>query len=238
MSVALALMGQSVLTIDMDPQANATVYLGVDPDICKNTTTLILEDDNYELSKAIVPTGLGVDLVPAHTKMASCNTTLMAEVGRETRLRSKLDRFTESFFSKKYDYVIIDCCPAFSLLTINSLMAATDLIVPLQPKYFALKGLADLGELLGTLNRRLDPRIRMMGILFTMYDGTAALDRVMADLLTERITSQYGDYVFPAAIHKSVAISESEKDLPIVARDPESPASKAYCANAAEILRR
>ena len=162
----------------------------------------------------------------------------MAEVGRETRLRSKIERFAESYFSKKYDYIIIDCCPSFSLLTINSLMAATDLVVPLQPKYLAFKGLADLGELLGMLNRRLDPKIRMMGVLFTMYDGTAALDRAMADLLRERITREYGDYVFPAVIHKSVAISESEMDLPIVLRDPECSAAKAYRQNAEEILRR
>jgi len=238
LSICLAQRGKKVLVVDMDPQANATIHMGRDPNAVTWTSRSLLDSAHFDLDRAIYETAVGVDLIPANSKLLECNKTLLSEYGRETRLREKLEDYAENAALPVYDYVMIDCAPALDLICTNVLMACTDVIVPIQPRFFALKGFEHLSNMVGQVHRTLNPKFKVMGILVTMFDRTAALDRVMLDLLREKIEAEYGDYLFPAIIYKSVSIAESEKRLPVVLHDPDSPVSKAYHQNAEEILRR
>jgi chromosome partitioning protein len=238
LAICLGQMGKRVLLIDMDPQANATIYVGLDPNKVVHTSRSLLDHTHYDLARAIAGTDLHVDVIPACSKLLECNKTLLSEYGRETRLRDKMEDYAENLTAGEYDYIMLDCAPALDLVTTNALMAATDLIVPVQPRFFALKGLADLSSLVGQLHRTLNPRLKIMGVLVTMFDRTAALDKVIYELLQHKIETDYGSYMFPAIIYKSVTVSESERRLPVVLHDPDSPATQAYRANAEEIVRR
>jgi chromosome partitioning protein len=239
LAICLAQRGKKVLLVDMDPQANATVHLGLDPSQLGNSTSSSLLDSTHlDLEQTVVQTDAYIDLVPANRRLLGCNKTLLPEYGRETRLRDKLDGYAENTAGRGYDYVMIDCAPALDLVTTNALMAAGDLIVPTQARFFSLKGLAELADLMGQLHRTLSPKLKVMGVIITMFDRTAALDGAILELLKEKVEREYGDYLFPGIIYRNVAVSESERRRPVVLHDPESSAAQAYRANAEEILRR
>jgi chromosome partitioning protein len=239
LAVSLAQQGKQVLVMDMDPQGNATGYLGIKPQSIAYDTSLLLDDDNFGLEKAIFPTKYGLDLVPANTTLGRANTTLVGILGRETRLRDKIDEYATKSFRKHYDYIMIDCCPDLNLIATNALMASTDLIVPVQPKQFALEGMANLAAKIGELYKKLDPQIKLLGILVTMYKEGAALDKVMVDLLKDKIQREFGaDFVFPEVIRGSTVVSESEKIGPLIVHYPDVPASLAYRKNAEFVMAR
>ena len=238
LSICLSQSGRRVLLVDMDPQANATVYLGMNSGERTYTSRFLLDSPHFDLERAIVRTESGIDVIPSDRKLLESNKTLLPEYGRETRLRDKLENYAEGFSPREYDYVLVDCAPSLDLVTINALMAATDLVVPVQPRFFALKGLEELASMVGELYRTLNPRVKVMGIIITMFDKTAALDKSILELLKGKVEREFGSYIFPSVIYKSVLVSESEKRLPVVLHDPEAPASKAYQEIAAEIMRR
>jgi len=242
LAASLARRGKSVLCIDMDPQANATIALGLDPDAPDRDweNYALLTDLRLPLERVIHPTQIeNLDLVPADRQLSNCEKALINEVGRESRLRHKLRDYARSVFSKKYDLVLVDCPPAMDLITINALVASTDIIVPVQPKLYSLKGMAGLGDMVATIHTQLDVRIRLLGILMCLYDRSAALDAVVYKALKEKITREYGDFVFHNVVAKSVLVSEAEADgRPVVLADPESPAAQAYEAVADEMLER
>jgi chromosome partitioning protein len=242
LAASLARRGKSVLCMDMDPQANATIALGLDPDAPHRDweTYALLTDARLPLERVVLPTAIpNLDVVPSDRQLSNCEKALINEVGRETRLRSKLRDFAKSIFTKEYDVVLIDCPPSMDLITINALVASTDIIVPVQPKLYSLKGMARLAETVATLYSQLEVRIRLLGILVCLYDRSASLDGVVYDLLKDRITREYGDFVFRNVVAKSVVISEAEAEgRPVVAADPESAAALAYEAVAEEMLQR
>jgi len=239
LAASLARRGKAVLCMDMDPQANATTALGLDPDAAGRDweTYALLTDSLLALERVICPTAVpNLDAVPADRQLSNCEKALINEVGRETRLRNKLRDYSKSLFTKKYDVVLVDCPPSLDLITINALVASTDVIVPVQPKLYSLKGMARLGETIATLYSQLDVRIRLLGVLVCLYDRSACLDGVVHDLLRRKITREYGDFVFHNIIAKSVLISEAEADgKPVVIADPESAAARAYEAVAEEM---
>jgi len=229
LAVCAAQMGKKVLIMDMDLQGNASSYLGIKPSSIDYDTSLLLDDDHFPLERAIMSTKYGLDIVPANTSLGRANTTLVGILGRETRLREKLENYTNKSSHKLYDYIMIDCCPDLNLIATNALMASTDLIVPLQPKQFALEGMADLATKIGELYRKLDPTIKLLGLLVTMYKEGAALDKVMVDLLKEKIEREFGEgFIFPEVIRGSTVVSESEKVGPLVVHYPDVAASIAY----------
>lgn len=239
LAVGIAEKGKKVLVIDMDLQGNTTTYLGVKPASIAHDTSLLLEDDTFGLDKAITPTEYAVDLVPANTTLGRANTTLVGVMGRETRLRDKIESYANKSYCKQYDYILIDCCPDLNLIATNALMASTDLIVPVQPKQFAYEGMVDLAQKIGELYRRLDPKIKMMGVIVTLYKEGAALDKVMVELLKEKMDREFGGgYVFPEVIRGSTVVSESEKVGPLLVHYPDSPAAIAYRRNAEFALER
>jgi len=241
-AAALARKGKSILCIDMDAQANATLALGLDADTPETEweTFSLLTDMHLALERVIFPTMIeNLDIVPADRQLSNAEKMLISEVARETRLRSKLKDFARSAFTKHYDVVLIDCPPSLDLVTLNVLVASTDMIVPVQPKLYSLKGMARLGETVATIHSQLNVQLKLLGVLVCMYDKTASLDVTVHKLLRDKVTREYGDFVFRAAIAKSVAVSEAETDgKPVVLHSPESPAARAYEQVADELLER
>ena len=240
LAAALAQRGHSVLCVDMDPQANATLAFGLDLDAVEAQTHMLLMDPRYPLERSIVQTGIdNLDIVPSSPSMNMCNKTLVAEVGREVRLRNKLLEYAKSVFTKKYEYVMVDCSPSLDLITVNVLMAATDMVVPVQAKFYSLQGMALLAETVASLYEQLDPRVKALGILVTMFDRSTALDGVIYKLLKDKVEKEYGDFLFETVIGKNIAVSETEASAkPIVLLDRSASAAKAYEAVADELLQR
>lgn len=241
LGAAFGQRGQHVLIIDLDPQANATTAVGVSAErAIEREAHCLLTMARFPLERAIVPTEVeNVELVPASARLADCNKSLVMEVGREGRLRTKIREFYRSVLTDKYDAILIDCPPSLDLLTINALSAATHMIVPVTTKFYALKGMALLGEMVATLHEQIGARVKMLGVLVAMYDKKTALDVTIYRLLKEKIESNFGKYVFDTVISKSVVVSEAEAGgRPVVLREPESPAADAYRKFASEVADR
>jgi len=241
LAAALSERNQRVLCLDLDPQANATTAFGVSAEqAIEREAHCLLTMARFPLERAIVPTQIdNVDLAPASARLADCNKTLVMEVGREGRLKGKLREFYRSVLTEKYDTVLIDCPPSLDLLTINALTAATHMIVPVTTKFYALKGMALLGEMVATLHEQIGATVKMLGILVTMFDKKTALDLTIYRLLKEKVENEFGDYVLSTVISKSVVVSEAEAGgLPVVLREPESPSAQAYRKFADEVMTR
>ena len=241
LAAALGQRKKRVLCMDLDPQANATTAFGVSAEhAIEREAHCLLTMARFPLERAVVPTQVeNVDLVPASARLSDCNKALVMEVGREGRLKNKLREFYRSLLTDKYDIVLVDCPPSLDLLSINALTAATHMIVPVTTKFYALKGMALLGDMVATLHEQIGATVRLLGILVTMFDKKTALDVTIYRLLKERIERDYGDYIFSTIITKSVVVSEAEAGgLPVTLRDPESPAAEAYRRLAEEVVGR
>ncbi|MFB3882727.1 MAG: ParA family protein [Armatimonadota bacterium] len=241
LAAALGQRGKRVLCMDLDPQANATTAFGVSSEqAIEREAHCLLTMARFPLERVVVPTQVdNVDLVPASARLADCNKALVMEVGREGRLKGKLREFYRSVLTDKYDFVLVDCPPSLDLLSINALTAATHMIVPVTTKFYALKGMALLGDMVATLHEQIGASVKLLGILVTMFDKKTALDVTIYRLLKERVERDYGDYIFSTIITKSVVVSEAEAGgLPATLREPESPAAEAYRRLADEVLDR
>lgn len=241
LGAAMAHRKMRVLCIDLDPQANMTTAFGVSAEqAIAREAHCLLTMPRFPLERAIVSTRVeNLDLVPASARLADCDKALVMEVGREGRLRSKLREFYRSVLTEKYDAVLVDCPPSLDLLTINALTAATHMIVPVNTKFYALKGMSLLGEMVATLHEQLGATVKMLGILVTMFDKNTALDVTIYKLLKEKIEREFGDYIFATVISKSVLVSEAEAGgFPVLLREPDSKAAGAYHALAEEVNRR
>ncbi len=241
LAAGLAQRDYRVLCIDLDPQANATTAFGISADqAIQREAHCVLTMPRFPLERAIVPTKIeNLDLVPSSARMADCDKALVLEVGREGRLRGKLREFYRSVLTDKYDVVLLDSPPSLDLLTVNALTAATHMIVPVTTKFYALKGMALLGDLVATLHEQIGATINLLGVLITMFDKKTALDRTIYQLLKEKIEREYGNYMFSTIITRSVVVSEAEAGgLPVLMREPGSAAAGAYRALADEVAAR
>ena len=238
LAAALGAKNLRVLVIDLDPQANATSAFNISAEVAiTHETHCLLTMPRFPLERAVVPTRVpNVDLIPASARLSDCDKALVMEVGREGRLRGKLREFYTSVLTAKYDLVLIDCPPSLDLLTINALVAATHIIVPVTPKFYALKGMALLGDIVATLHEQLGATVRPLGILVTMFDKSTALDLTLYRLLREKLEREYGEYLFSSVVGKSIVVGESEAGgSPVLLREPDSPAAAAYGALADEV---
>jgi chromosome partitioning protein len=228
---ALAQLGKRVLCLDLDPQANLTVGLGIDLNtVDKNIANVLVEPD-VSLDSIIRPTKTkNVDVAPATLELSAAEVELFNAIGREMALR---DNLTPEI-AQRYEYIIIDCPPTLGLLTLNALVAANGVIIPVQTQYYALKGVAALLRIIKTVQSRLNPGLKVLGLLPTFYDSRTILARDMLDSLKD-----LGDHqVFATVIRQSVKIGEAPTaGLPITSYDKKSDAAKAYVDLAREVVR-
>ncbi len=225
---AVAARAGRVLVVDLDPQANATSSLGASKQTTRSTHGVLLRDET--IHEAIIHTGVArLDLLPSSADMASAEVELVPLMAREFRLRASLSRLDG------YDLVLIDCPPSLGLLTINALVAADHVIVPVQCEYLALEGLAQLLSTIDAVRVRLNPQLSILAILLTMEDRRNRLSVQVAD----EVTKHFPDLVARVRIPRSVRLAEAPSHgQPIDVYDPSSRAAAAYAEFAREIEQR
>lgn len=230
LSAALGEMGKQVLLVDLDPQGNASSGLGVDKSAINSCIYDVLLAD-VPLERAIIPDIYPeLDLVPATINLAGAEVELVTEMARENRLKDAIGSVRG-----KYDYILIDCPPSLGLLTVNALVAADNLLIPIQCEFYALEGVTKLLESMKRVKSRLNPSLEIYGVLMTMYDGRTTLSKQVVD----EVKSYFGKIVFDTPIPRSVKISEAPSfGIPITQYDPHGKGSIAYKELAKEVIRR
>jgi len=226
----LALAGERVLIIDLDPQGNATSGLGFDRgSITRSVYDAVVDGADFRELILSGPVD-GLDVVPSTIALAGAELELAPVEGRERRLSRHLSEITE-----EYNYLLIDCPPALGLLTVNALTAADSVLIPLQCEYYALEGLTQLLATLDLVREHLNPGLVIEGIVLTMYDGRTNLS---ADVAAEARRHLDG-LVFETVVPRSVRLAEAPSHgLPIQRFSPESSGALAYAALAAELRHR
>ena len=231
LAASLALScGKRVLLIDLDPQGNATVGSGVDKTHIEASTYEVLIGE-VRLSEALVSTeDGGFDLLPANSELTAAEVELLSIAMKEQRLRLALATVKE-----RYDFVIVDCPPSLSMLTINALVAANSALIPVQCEYYALEGLSALIKTIERIRQRLNPQLHIGGLLRTMFDPRNNLaNQVSAQLLTH-----FPKQVYNTIIPRNVRLAEAPSHgLPATLYDKTSRGALAYGALAAEIVRK
>ncbi|WP_051176092.1 ParA family protein [Luteimonas mephitis] len=229
LAAALSRTPKRVLLVDLDAQGNATMGSGVDKrEVQASTCDVLLEE--VHARDAIVRTPEGLDLMPGNTDLTAAEIELMDEEGREQRLKRALDPLRPD-----YDFIIIDCPPALSLLTLNALTAADSVLVPMQCEYYALEGLTALLQTIDALKARLNPGLEIEGVLRTMFD----VRNNLANAVSLELTNHFGDKVFRTIVPRNVRLAEAPSHgQSIVGYDRGSRGSVAYLGLAGELLRR
>jgi len=200
LGVALAERGRKVLLVDSDPQGSLSASLGLNPHRLNESLYTALLDPSFPVQKIIHSYRPNVDVIPANIDLAAAEVELMAAIGREYILKEVLDPIRDD-----YDYIIIDCPPSLSLLTINALTAADEALIPVQCEYLALRGMRVLLDTIAKVRKKLNPRLEILGILGTMYNTRT----IHAQEVLGEIRSIFGDKVFPVVIKSSIRFAEA-----------------------------
>jgi chromosome partitioning protein len=228
LAASLAEAGAEVLLVDLDPQANATTGVGLRPPRGRSSYELLHGVSAREL---VVPTAVPrLSILPAHPDLTAANVELPAWDDRDRVLHLALQPLAET-----YPYVIVDCPPSLAILTLNALVAANRLIVPVQCEYYALEGLAQLLESVELIRARLNPGLALIGLLLTMND---ARTRLATDVVRE-VRDHFGSKVFQTVVPRSVRLAEAPSHgVPISVYDPASAGARAYARFAIEVVER
>ena len=233
LGAALAEAGFTVLVVDLDPQGNASTGLGIHPEDREYTTyELLLED--LDADQVITDTQTqNLSIIPATVDLSSADMELLANEKRSTLLRKALRG--PSFQARCFDYVLIDCPPSLNLLTVNAMVAADSVLVPLQSEFFALEGLSQLMLTIREIRQSANPNLRIEGVVLTMFDARNNLSQqVEADA-----RDNLGDLVFQTIIPRNVRLSEAPSyAMPVIAYDPASKGAAAYRDLANELTRK
>jgi len=230
LAASLAAAKRRVLLVDLDPQGNATMGSGVDKGALERSTYDVLMGD-ATAAEAVVPAAdAGYTLLPSNSDLTGAEVGLLEELGRELRLRQALQPAKDS-----YDYVIVDCPPALNMLTVNALVAADTVMIPMQCEYYALEGLSALLDTVEKIRRVLNANLRVEGLLRTMFDPRNNL----ANQVSAQLVNHFGDKVYRTIIPRNVRLAEAPSHgLPVLLYDRSSRGALAYLALAGEILRR
>ena len=231
LGAALAGYGRKVLLVDFDPQGALSVALGMNPNEMDLSIYNLLTQSDCHIGDVIVNTRVpGLDLVPSNIDLSAAEVQLVSEVGREYALQRVLAPIIED-----YDIVLIDCQPSLGLLTLNALTASTEVIIPMETEYFALRGVALLKDTIDKVVSRLNPQLRIVGVLPTMYDPRTLHGREVL----QSVTGAFGDTVFSTTINRTVKFPDSAvAGEPITTFAPTSSGAQAYRRLACEVLAR
>ena len=231
LSASLAAAGHRVLLVDADPQGNATMGSGVDKRrVLHSMYDVLMEHRPLGATVVAAPAAAGYDVVPSNGELTAAEVGLIGEPGCELRLRSAL-----APVRGVYRYVIVDCPPALNMLTVNGLCAADSVLVPMQCEYFALEGLAALLDTVERVKERLNPGLRIAGLLRTMFDRRNRL----ANQVSAQLVRYFGERVYMTVVPRNVRLAEAPSHgLPALAYDRTSKGARAYVALASEIVAR
>lgn len=230
LSAALGEMGKQVLLIDLDPQGNSSSGLGVE----KNRVSRCIYDallNDIPLTDIIIPdVSKGLDVVPATINLAGAEVELVSEMARENRLKDAIGPMRG-----RYDYIFIDCPPSLGLLTINALVVADKLLIPIQCEFYALEGVTKLLDSMKRVKSRLNPSLDIYGVLLTMSDNRTTLSRQVSD----EVRRYFGKIVFETSIPRTVKLSEAPSfGQPITQYDPTGKGAQSYIDLAKEVISR
>ncbi|RMF18209.1 MAG: ParA family protein [Gammaproteobacteria bacterium] len=230
LAASLAATRRKVLLVDMDPQGNATMGSGVDKNAVDATLYEVLTKKKSAETVIIRSEAAGYDVLPANGDVTAAEVELINEIGREYRLKLAL-----SSLGDRYDYVLIDCPPSLNMLTVNALVAAHSVLIPMQCEYYALEGLAALMNTIEQIRETVNPELDIEGLLRTMYDPRNSLTRDVSAQLHE----YFGDKVYRTLIPRNVRLAEAPSHgIPALKYDKASKGAVAYLALAGEMIRR
>ena len=230
LGASLAAAKRRVLLVDLDPQGNATMGSGVDKRNVERSSYEVLMGESSVEQVAVAVEHSSYSLLPANSDLTGAEVALLEEIGREMRLRQALKPIRDS-----YDYVIIDCPPSLNMLTVNALVAADSVMIPMQCEYYALEGLSALLETVEKIRSLLNPNLRVEGLLRTMYDPRNNL----STQVSQQLVKHFGTKVYSTVIPRNVRLAEAPSHgLPALLYDRNSSGALAYLALAGEILRR
>lgn len=222
--------GKRVLLVDLDPQGNATTGCGIDKTQANSGVYEVLTDTMSVKDASITSTATGFDVLTANQHLAGAEIELVGSAGREVRLKTALNKVIG-----EYDYILIDCPPALSLLTINGLTAAHFVIIPMQCEYYALEGLSDLVDTIKRIKSHLNPELEIGGLVRTMFDGRNSLSQQVS----EQLNIHFGHKLFETVIPRNVRVAEAPSHgLPVLTYDKQSKGALAYGALSREFLAR
>lgn len=230
LAASLAALGQRVLLVDLDPQGNATMGAGIEKRSALPTVYQILLEQ-VTLRDATLRSQPGhFDVIPANRELAGAEIDLVNLAQRDLRLKVALEQVADA-----YDFVLLDCPPTLNLLTVNAFAAAEAVLIPMQCEYYALEGLTDLVATIKKVKQRLNPDIRIEGLLRVMFDPRSTL----AQQVSDQIKRHFGDKVYDTVIPRNVRLAEAPSHgLPVLAYDPQCKGAKAYMELAEETLKR
>ena len=230
LAASLAAAKRRVLLVDIDPQGNATMGSGINKLNLKVSTYDVLMGDKT-ISEVITRSeASGYDLLPSNSDLTGAEVALLDELAREVRLRTALESIKDN-----YDFIFIDCPPALNMLTVNALVAATAVIIPMQCEYYALEGLTSLLATIDKIKKYLNPKLKIEGLLRTMYDPRNNL----ATQVSAQLLEHFGEKVYRTIIPRNVRLAEAPSHgLPILKYDKSCSGALAYLALAGEMLRR
>jgi len=230
LAASLASSGKKVLLIDLDPQGNASTGCGVDKDSLEVSSYDVIMTTVKAADAIVRPENATFDVMPTNSDMTAAEVQLLDVKLREHRLRLALESTRE-----KYDYILIDCPPSLSMLTVNALVASQGVIIPIQCEYYALEGLSSLLKTIERVKQRANPNLDVTGLIRTMYDARNNL----ATEVSRQLITHFERKVFHTVIPRNVRLAEAPSHgLPVISYDRSSRGSIAYMAMASEFIRR
>lgn len=230
LAAALAALNKKVLLIDLDPQGNATMGSGVDKNAVHNNLYQVLIGEADIAQVTVKSESGGYDVLPANRELSGAEIDLIQMPNREMQLKNAISKVLDD-----YDFILIDCPPTLSLLTLNGLASADGVIIPMQCEYFALEGLSDLVNTIKRVHQNINPGLRVIGLLRVMFDTRVTLQQQVS----AQIEAHFGDRVFETIVPRNVRLAEAPSHgMPGIVYDKSSRGAKAYIEFGEELIKR
>lgn len=228
-AASLSAAKQKILLIDLDPQGNATMGSGVDKSALRYTLNEVLLEQ-VDITKAIIPQTVGgYDLLAANANLTTAEVGLINKIGRELKLKQALDQVAD-----RYNFILLDCPPSLNMLTLNALVAANSIIIPMQCEYYALEGLSALVNTIDQIKHSINKKLMIEGIVLTMFDPR---NRLSSDV-EEQLHDHFPDKIYRTVVPRNVRLAEAPSHgLPVMLYDKSSRGARAYLALAKEIIK-